>query len=115
MVKEKCRECENKEATIKQFSPDFGTMFFCSIDCLNSHQFKYCYRSSPPIDLATGQELKFKKKDIIDILNESKELKRAFDLWALNFSLKDGCGGRPDLFSMLHSCQYVLRDIFKNL
>ena len=48
--------------------------------------------------------------DIIKTLNESEELKKSFDLWVLNLDIKDGVGGRPDLFSLLHSCQYVLAE-----
>jgi hypothetical protein len=43
----------------------------------------------------------------------NEEVKRTFDLWVLNLDIKDGVGGRPDWFSLVHSLQFEILKILK--
>ena len=39
------------------------------------------------------------------------EAKKIFDLWCLNFDIKDGCGERPDFDSLLYAFKFFIKKI----
>ena len=49
----------------------------------------------------------------LENLSKDEKLKHSFDMWILNFDIKDGVGERPDFDSFIWALQYDLIKFLK--
>jgi formate dehydrogenase maturation protein FdhE len=52
----KCELC-GKKAKFSQFTPDYGTLYFCSLNHYKKYSDEYMYRASPIQEIETKKEV----------------------------------------------------------